>query len=333
VWFVLRGIFTKAIDLVLTLEGNSALITMGLFKERLKTLAIFVVATIYREILRYAALAELWFWRVAYTMNSVENYFKIFYIGQIVQWGIFERFTFKNPDIVLGPDDFEEIRLMGGNMAKDGIERNMWGFGSSNTISKVGKWQIDPVKLALVKPHGQQDGDCTLETISGQTIPGSGKLTVMIATQPAKAVIPVTVEEEKTGTETRGENWLITYEDGGGWGVYAGGAIFAVWEGDIRDYLGMVTAPGYNPWYVTIKGSELYTKDSLVENNYDHNIWNLANDEVAYCFYFDVRATGGETEQDALDTFYAIYGTNWVEDMQNQPVWQETLLFSLEIIS
>jgi hypothetical protein len=224
VWYVLRGIFSKAIDLVLTQEANATLISMGLFKARLKDLAIFAVATIYKEVLRYSALAELWFWRVAYSMNSVENYFQVFYIGQIVQSGIFERFTFKNPDIVLGPNDFEEIRLIGGNMAQDVIEREMWGFGSSNTSPKVGKWQIDPADLALVKPHGDQDGDdCTVETISGQTTLGSGNLTIMVATQPAKAVIPVTVEEEKATAETRGELWgPYTYQESGAWKSHRG---------------------------------------------------------------------------------------------------------------
>jgi hypothetical protein len=186
----------------------------------------------------------------------------------------------------------------------------------------------------MVDPGAMIDGE--LDTVTVEVFDDDGSGTIPYgAVSIGKATSKVLGDrgDEIGDTETRGEDWLITYEQGGGWGVYAGVAILAVWKGDVRDYLGMVTAPGYNPWYVTIRASELYTKDSLVENNYGQNIWNLADDEVAYAFYFDVSMSGGGTEQEALDTFYAINGTDWVQTMQSKPIWQETLLRELEIIS
>ena len=331
VWFVLRGIFTKAIDLVLKFEGSATLINMGLFKDRLKTLAIFVVATIYKEILRNAALAELWFWRVAYSMNSVENYSQIFYIGQIVEWGIFERFTFKNPDIVLGPNDFEEIRLIGGNMAQDVIERDMWGFGSANTSPKVGKWQIEPADLALVKPHGDQDGDCTVETISGQTTLGNGNLTVMIATQPAKEVIPVKVEEEKVTASTRGETWgPYTFQEGDAWKATAGGDVFAVWKGEKRTYTAILHKPDADPVTRTYPPEALYDSTDVANMYWGDNVWGLGEDEVAARFS-SWRYTGlpGGTPQQALDNFLRSY-SDW--EQRTNEAFKYYLQWWLEII-
>jgi len=122
--------------------------------------------------------------------------------------------------------------------------------------------------------------------------------------------------------ETRGETWLYTYQTEGVLSYSYGGMVFAAWEGSVRDYSGRMTKPGYNPWYVTIRASELYTRDSLVGNNYGHNILNLGDGEVAYGIYWSVGSGGSEaTAQDAI------------EKIRSSPEWQEYLLWELEIIS
>ena len=317
-WFVLRGIFTKAIDVVLKLEGNATLIGMGLYKERLKVLAIFVVAMIYRELLRNAALAELWFWRLAYTMNSVENYFQIFYLGQIAQTGIFERMVFKIPDIVLGPNDFEEIRLVGGNMVKEAVERNMWGFGSANTRPKNGKWQIDPEDLALVKPHGQQDGDCTIETMAGQTVTGEGNLTVMIATQPAKKVIPVKVQEEKITASTRAEIWgPYTNPQGDQWVTSVGGDAIAVWKGEKRTYTVIVHKPGADPVTRTYPPIAVYNQEDVKAQHWGHNVWNLSDTDICICFStWRMSGLASGSPEGALDNFLRRH-PDWEQEIEN----------------
>ncbi|MFO0750834.1 MAG: hypothetical protein U1F43_34965 [Myxococcota bacterium] len=196
VWLVLRGFFTKAIDVVLKLEGTTALLAAGVTKDRLKTLSIFVVSTIYKEILRYSSVPELWFWRAAYTLHDVPGYFQLFHLGKSVPAGPLERVSFGLQPIALGLNAFEEIHLAGGNMTQDLIARDMWGNSDPNTSPKVARWSLAPAALAKVKPSGQQDGDCTVESVLGQTTPGTGKLTVVVATQPAKVVVPVTVEAE-----------------------------------------------------------------------------------------------------------------------------------------
>lgn len=195
-WLILRGIFTKAIDVLLKLDGTAALVAAGVTKDQLKTASIFCVAMIYRNILKNAALADLWFWRVAYTLNSPENYHRVFYLGNVVREGVFERFTWEPEPIVLGLNDFEERELLGGNMAQDPLKRQMWGFAGSTEAPKVGKWRIAPTDLALVKPGGLQDGDCTIESVMGRTRPGQGTLTALVATQPARLEVPVTVAAE-----------------------------------------------------------------------------------------------------------------------------------------
>ena len=195
-WLILRGVFTKAIDVLLKLDGTAALVTAGVTKDQLKTASIFCVAMIYRNILKNAGLADLWFWRIAYSLNSPDNYHRVFYLGNVVREGVFERFTFKPEPIVLGLNDFEERELLGGNMVQDPLKRQMWGFADSSEAPKVGKWKISPTNLALVKPRGQQDGDCTIESVMGQTTPGKGTLTVVVATQPARLEVPVTVAAE-----------------------------------------------------------------------------------------------------------------------------------------
>ncbi len=317
-WFVLRGIFTKAIDVVLTLEGNATLIGMGLFKERLKVLAIFVVAMIYRELLRNAALAELWYWRLAYTMNSVENFFQIFYLGQIVQTGIVERTVFKIPDIVLGPNDFEEIRLVGGNMVKEAVERDMWGFGSANTRPKNGKWQIDPEDLALVKPHGQQDGDCTIETIAGQTVMGEGNLTIMIATQPAKDVIPVKIQEEKVIASTRGEIWgPYTNQQGDQWVTRVGGDVIAVWKGEKRTYTAILHKPDADPVTRTYPPEALYDQEDVKAQHWGDNVWNLSDTDICICFLsYNISGLASGSPEDALNNFLRKH-PNWEQEIVN----------------
>lgn len=192
-WLTLRGLFTKAIDVVLKFAGVEALVAVGLVKDNLKTLAIFVVATVYREILRYSAVADLWFWRLAYCFQGPDYYFQIFNLGKIVEVAGFESYTWKHPDIFLRLNDFEEIRLVGGNMVRERVPRERWGLFSPFDAPKVAKWSIAPSGLALLKVSGEKDGDCTVETKLGDTPPGEGVLTVVVATQPAKATFPVRV--------------------------------------------------------------------------------------------------------------------------------------------
>lgn len=192
-WLTLRGLFTKAIDVVLKFAGVESIVAVGLTKDRLKVLAIFVVATVYREILRYSAIADLWFWRAAYCLNGPDYYFQIFNLGRIVEKLGFESYTWDHEEMLLDLNDFEEIRLLGGNMVREKIKREWWGIGGPFSSPRVGKWSITPATLAQLDVHGEKDGDCTVETLLGTTKPGSGQLTVVVATQPAKVVIPVRV--------------------------------------------------------------------------------------------------------------------------------------------
>lgn len=192
-WLCLRGLFTKAIDVVLQFAGVESLVAVGLVKDNLKTLAIFVVATVYREILRYSAIADLWFWRLAYTLNGPDYYFQIFNLGRLVEVAGFESYTWKNPEIFLRLNDFEEIRILGGNMVRERIPRARWGMFGPYSSPKVATWTIAPSNLTLLKVSGEKDGDCTVESKLGDTPPGTGKLTVVVTTQPAKAVFPVRV--------------------------------------------------------------------------------------------------------------------------------------------
>jgi hypothetical protein len=172
----------------------------------------------------------------------------------------------------------------------------------------------------MVNPGAMINGQ--LDTITVEVFDDDGSGTIPYgAVSIGKATSKVLGDRGDTigDVETRGETWLFTTEGGG----YAyGGMVFAVWEGSVRDYTGRMTAPGYDPWYVTIRARELYTKELLIEGGDGHNILNLGDGEVAYGIYFSVGQ--GLSEAIAQDT---------IEKIRSSPEWQEYLLWKLEIIS
>lgn len=196
-FYVLRWPFTLWVGWVLSKLQNPAVIAAGLaIGDRLKDHAIWLGVMLYSVSLPLGKI-ERWFFRIAYTMNSVEGQFRVFYLGQIVTKSIREGYEFAFSPLVMSMDDFEEYRLIGGNMAQDPIaERKMWGFGDKDERRRLGKWTATPEGIVEVSPRGEQDGDCTVETIIGKSKPGVGELAILVTTQPAKVVVPITVSPE-----------------------------------------------------------------------------------------------------------------------------------------
>ncbi len=189
VWLLLRGIFTKAIGKVLDIGAKLSpkIITPG----RLKTLAIFVIAGIYKEILRYSELAELCFWRFAYSASSDDNFTRVCYIGLYtsdVSW------TW-SPSLSLRPGETKTLQLCAGNAMRVPQPPEFWREWQPGKPLSVATWTIDPADgMATLQPDGDQSESCGVEVDDDPQVE-EGTMTVLVSNQPAKATWPVEITD------------------------------------------------------------------------------------------------------------------------------------------
>ena len=189
VWFLLRGIFTKAIGKLL--EIGAKLSSTVATQAELKTLAIFVIAGIYKEVLRYSELAELCFWRFAYSTNSDDNYTRVCYIGLYtsdVSW------TW-SPSLSFRPGETKMLRLCAGNAMRVPQPPEFWREWQPGRPLSVATWTIDPAEgMATLQPTGDQGETCDIE-VDDDPEAEEGTMTVLLSNQPAKATWPVEITD------------------------------------------------------------------------------------------------------------------------------------------
>lgn len=188
VWYLLRGSFTKVIDVMLALF----VVEMGAWiaKDEYKAVVIYLVSRLYALILKGYGLAENAVFRFFYCVFNSTRWDQVCYLGvglgQAVLW----------PDQIesleRSPGETTDVSLVGANAMMWVLMPDIWGKANPWDTAKSAKWECTPADLLTLTPRATGNSWCA---VGAPDPPKStaGQLTVTVDTQPAKFTCAVKV--------------------------------------------------------------------------------------------------------------------------------------------
>ncbi|NSW56284.1 MAG: hypothetical protein HPY44_09730 [Armatimonadetes bacterium] len=204
-WWLLRGSFTKVIDILLAryvwLKKVYPLIEAIIPEHEYKLGSIYLISRIYSLILKQWPKVEALILRLLYStgfdplLKWGTRWNQICYIGlSIPGVPIWLAGVVWDGPFVIEMGKQRLMLMIGANPLRMSILPDHWGRQERSDTVKSGNWDLWPSNLLIMDPRATSKSQCLIECPE-DPIDDEGTLTLTINDQPAKAEFPVEIVE------------------------------------------------------------------------------------------------------------------------------------------